>query len=106
MKGRSPTAEEKRYLSAVADLGCIVCHLHYGQTTPAEIHHIDGKTKPGAHFQVLPLCWLHHRSGRDDFVGASRHSVHARGGKRAFEARYGTEAELLEKVQELLSAKS
>lgn len=97
MKGRKPTADESRHMSAVVALGCIACRLDLDQYTPAEIHHTAGKTKLGAHFKVLGLCQWHHRDGKDVEWYTSRHPY-----KKRFEARYGTEAELLEKTRELL----
>jgi hypothetical protein len=97
MKGRNPTAAEKRHMDKVASLGCIVCKWHHGVYSPAVIHHIDGKTKPEAHFNVLPLCPLHHNSKEDNEHYTSRHDF-----KNRFEARYGTEQELLGRVNELI----
>lgn len=97
MKGRRPTANEANWMSLVAELGCIVCRLHMQTYTPCEIHHTDGKTKPGAHFKTLGLCYWHHRGGSDCHTFTSRHPF-----KAEFEARYGTEAELLAKTKELI----
>lgn len=95
MKGRQPTAEEKRHMNAVAQLGCIVCRLRgYGET-PAAIHHLEGKTKPGAHFLVIPLCGIHHQTGG---YGTALHA-----GKKAFEKKFGTESYLLEQTTRLLN---
>jgi len=84
-------------MQKVAALGCIVCLIFEGEFTPASIHHIDGKTKPGAHKKVLPLCFRHHQEGSccDEWVSRHPH-------KAQFESRYATEQELLEKVHELL----
>lgn len=62
MKGRTPTAEEKRHMAKVAALGCWCCNQMGIENRPEDvgIHHIDGKTKPGAHFRVIPLCDGHH----------------------------------------------
>lgn len=97
MKGRSPTACEKRHMDAVQQLGCIVCLLDMNKYTPAEIHHITGKTSPGAHFNILPLCNLHHRGQNDNSLYTSRHPY-----KKRFEARYGAEEYLKEQVDKLL----
>ena len=43
---------------------------------------------------VLPLCYWHHRSGRDDEEITSRDH-----NQRRFEARYGTEESLLEQTK-------
>lgn len=97
MKGRTPTAQEKQWMDDVQSLGCIVCRRHGRTETPAEIHHIDGKTKQGAHFHVLPLCYFHHRQGSDSELFTSRHPY-----KRRFEERYGPEMELLFIVEEMV----
>ena len=47
--------------------------------------------------RVLPLCYRHHREGGNNELFASRHPY-----KKEFEKRYGTEEELLEKVEQLL----
>lgn len=91
MKGRPPTAEEARFMDAIAQLGCIAC-LKDGFVNPwISLHHIDGRTKPGAHFLTLPLCGPHHQ--QDDSDPRQRISLHGR--KASFQARYGTERELL-----------
>ena len=91
MKGRPPTAEESRFMDAIGALGCIACKKD-GRINPAvSVHHIDGRTKPGAHFLILPLCGPHHQQDDSDLRG--RISLHGR--KATFQARYGTERELL-----------
>lgn len=94
MKGRKPSAEEKRHLNRVGDMACIVCSLNCLGDTPAAIHHLEGKTKPGAHFKVIPLCGTHHQTGG---YGVALHA-----GKKEFERRYGTENYLLEQTNKLL----
>lgn len=97
MKGRTPTKAEREWMNAITGLGCIVCWVHKGCQTPAMPHHIDGKTKPDAHFNTIPLCHLHHQGGADCHEYVSRHPYKAR-----FEQRYGTEQELLQKCKEML----
>ena len=84
------TKAEKAHISKVAELGCIICK------SPAEIHHI--RTGQGhmraTHFEVIPLCPSHHRSGGYGIA------IHA--GIKSFEANYGTELSLLEKTRRLL----
>jgi len=65
--------------------------------SPAAIHHVYGRTKEGAHFSVLPLCYNHHQGGYYGVPCVSRHPY-----KTMFEKIYGTEQELL-KVEELLT---
>ena len=98
MKGRTPTADEKRHMAAVAELGCCVCRRVLGVHSPAAIHHTDGKTKPGAHMRVLPLCGIHHQTGG---YGVALHA-----GRVEWERRYGTAAELLEWVESNLETRT
>ena len=87
MKGRKPTAAEKQHMASVAALGCIVCRRELGVYSPAAIHHVDGKTKPGAHMRVLALCGRHHQTGG---YGVALHA-----GRAEWERRHGTQEELL-----------
>lgn len=99
MKGRPPTAEEARFMDAIAKLGCIACWKDgLWHNEHVSIHHIDGRTKPGAHLLVLPLCAPHHQQDDSDPFG--RMSLH--GHKKPFQARYGTERELLAECIEKL----
>ena len=92
MAKKRPTVEEKKYMSQVADYGCIACHQD-GLNVPAEIHHIRKHTGMGlrpSHFNILPLCASHHRTGKI--------SVHL--GKKAFESKYGPEEQLQKQLRE------
>lgn len=117
-KGRNPTAEEGRMADKLGALPCICCSiLQERGLIPAEIdligdtqhnevslHHIDGRTKPMAHFKQLPLCGWHHQNAipvelRDDPVYQYLVPVHADGiwgGKAPFKALFGSEQVLLE----------
>lgn len=91
MKGRTPTRAEKAFWSDLAGIGCIACLID-GRANPwVSIHHIDGRTKPGAHSKVLPLCAQHHQHDDSDPLG--RIGVHPY--KAQFEARYGSQESLL-----------
>ncbi|NCW19477.1 MAG: hypothetical protein EBW39_09765 [Betaproteobacteria bacterium] len=53
------TKDEKRHLSAVAELGCAVCRRMGYEGTPSEIHHLRAGTGAGrrsSHMDVVPLC--------------------------------------------------
>lgn len=66
--------------------------------TPAEIHHIRsgmGMGQRNSHFNVIPLCALHHRHGKD--------AVHI--SPAAFQRKFGTEQDLLQQVNDLIGAK-
>lgn len=91
---------EKEWLDAVVQLGCIACHVSGKPGTPCEVHHmLEGGRRKG-HLWAIGLCPLHHRGGRNDAEIVSRHPWH-----KAFEKRYGTEQELLEKSRRMWEAK-
>lgn len=89
------TKAERKYFDKLSQLGCIVCLREgYGYSQP-EIHHL--RTGAGAGQKsdnVIPLCPQHHR------LGGYTIAIHA--GQKAFEAKYGTELELLEAVKNLI----
>ena len=92
------TKAERDHMGAVAALGCVVCrNLGFGET-PAEVHHIGNGTlgKKASNFETIPLCETHHRNGG--------HGVAVHAGRKTFEARYGTERELLEQTRRELDA--
>ena len=92
MAKKRPTVEEKKYMSQVADYGCVACEQD-GLVRQAEIHHIRKHTGMGLrppHTKILPLCSVHHRTGKI--------SVHL--GKKAFEKKYGTEEQLEKQLRE------
>ena len=92
------TKAERDHMGAVAALGCVVCrNLGFGET-PAEVHHIGNGTlgKKARNFETIPLCDAHHRNGG--------HGVAVHAGRKAFEANFGTERELLEQTRRELDA--
>ena len=98
-KGRPPTAEEARFMDAIAQLGCPACRQDGWHNPDVSIHHIDGRTKPGAHLLVLPLCAGHHQHG----TGPKTTLIAVHPYKARFEARYGTQRELLAECIERLN---
>jgi hypothetical protein len=91
MRGRTPTADEKRFMSAVAAIGCIPCEIDGNDNDMVSIHHIDGRTKPRAHYRILGLCAGHHQQG----TGNDKTMIAVHPNKARFEAKYGTQQELL-----------
>ena len=83
-KGQYTSKEEKKDMDRKARWGCVVCRkIDMSVITPAEIHHIDGKTKkasedyPGCHMLTIPLCYEHHREGSNNEMYVSRHPFKA-----------------------------
>ncbi|WP_313753360.1 Ref family recombination enhancement nuclease [Escherichia coli] len=61
LKGRTPTAEERRIANALGALPCIACYMHGVISNEVSLHHIVGRTAPGCHKKQLPLCRWHHQ---------------------------------------------
>ena len=91
--------KEKEHLSKVQSLGCLIC-----ENPETQIHHIRNRGKGlgnvgignrSSHFETIPLCYNHHQG---------QFSIH--NNKKAFEKKYGTEREMLEKVREKLNGQN
>jgi len=98
MKGRTPTKAEKEWMDEISQIGCIVCIRAFGCVSPASPHHVEGRTKEGAHFKTIPLCGAHHQTGGE---GTAFHAT----GKKTWQAKYGTQEQLLKQCQEIINGK-
>ena len=87
---KKPNKLERERLATIGNMPCYAC-FQDGLEMQSEVHHIRKHTgislRPDHKF-TIPLCAKHHRYGKV--------SVHL--GKKEFEKRYGTELEILEKV--------
>jgi hypothetical protein len=97
LKGKTPTKDEKALWSRIASLGCIACSKDGHVNMEVSIHHIDGRTKPGAHCKVLALCAGHHQDGTGWPGLIAVHPWKAR-----FEQKYGRQEDLLAETLERL----
>lgn len=100
MKGRKPNAEEKRFMDRMCSLGCVVCLKFHGVESPCSFHHMDGRTKPGAHYHGIGLCGNHHQVAdtQKPKRWVSRHGD----GKFEFEEAYESEMDLYHYALELM----
>jgi hypothetical protein len=95
MAKKPMTAAEKQHVSRVVALGCVAGDC--GRA--AEAHHPrrgQGMGQRASHMDVIPLCPDHHRNGG---FGVAIHA-----GQKTWEAKFGTEAELLELVTARMTA--
>ena len=95
MRGSAPTKAEKHRFDIIGKIGCIVCKQYLGLFSPCSPHHIDGRTKPGAHKKTIGLCGQHHQTGGP---GVALHA-----NKYRFEQKFGTELELLSYQNRLIA---
>lgn len=88
MKGSPVSAAQKAFHDQLASrIGCVACRMDGIFNDYVSIHHLDGRTKPDAHWKVLPLCGSHHQ---DDGMAIAVHPH-----KAMFETRYGKQMDLL-----------
>ena len=97
MKGTTPTKAQRAFWTHLCTLGCIACRLDGRRNTVATIHHVDGRTKPWAHWLVLPLCAGHHQDGTGARGLIAVHPFTAR-----FESKYGKQRLLLGRALDML----
>lgn len=88
---KTPTIAEATWMSQIQRLGCVACRKD-GRYSEAEIHHIVSGNKRMGHLFTLPLCPNHHRLG-----GEEAPAVHP--WKKRFEAKYGSQLELLAELK-------
>ena len=93
----NPSRAEKLYWTRlVCVVGCIACRIDGRINHHVSIHHSDGRTKPGAHMRVLPLCDRHHQTG-----GEEAPAIHP--WKARFEDKYGKQDDLQAQCDKILS---
>ena len=92
------TKEERELWHRMAGIGCVACAMDGNVNPFVSIHHIDGRTKPDCHKKVLPLCAGHHQDG----TGNDKSMIAVHPYKAQFEARYGTQYELLEWTKKMM----
>lgn len=92
MKGRAPTATERKFHDMLCSVvGCAACRFGHNMVTHyVSVHHQRGRVQTLAHYFVLPLCAGHHQAGTGATWMTAVHPDKAR-----FEKRYGTEEQLL-----------
>lgn len=94
---KTPTKEEREWMGAIVDFGCLCCFLDGHPNTPPSVHHILRGGRRIDHLHTLPLCERgHHQPDKR----SGKLSVHY--DRAAFKAKYGTEMELLDKMRELI----
>lgn len=105
MGDKAPTKKERERWDLFKRIGCIACYLDSQPFRFYEVHHLVEGYRLGHRFTV-PLCTWHHRGERG--AGITMKSMRAIFGpsmaleKPAFIERYGTERELVERVDELI----
>jgi hypothetical protein len=97
MAKKAATKAESDHMDAVCKIGCIACY-NMNIESPAGIHHVRHVDGAGNavrdHLKTIGLCSPHHQ-----FHGQCV-SIHD--GLESWEERHGTEADLLDQVNQIL----
>lgn len=111
------TPADRDRFEAMQSLGCLIANVYFGKPgTPGQVHHLlEGGRRLGHQSTIYLHPWYH--QGQPPVVrragGFRQLTVHEATDtygpslahdKRAFEHRFGTEAELLEMQDELIAA--
>ena len=95
MQGKTITHAQKAYWNNLCShVGCIACCQEGNFNDYVSIHHVDGRTKPNAHWLVLPLCASHHQ---DNGLAIAVHPY-----KKRFEQKYGNQYQLIADCADIL----
>lgn len=106
-KSKPRTKAQQSRFDALKEQGCVLCREMGLGRIPPEIHHITDCGRRLGHDYTIPLCCWHHRgtpwtcdrpSQEESTLGPSL----ARN-KRAFVSQFGTEREILDRVENQLS---
>ena len=107
LKGRTPTAIERRLMNKIGALPCVCCLAQGVESLgnvihgPVALHHVEGRTKEWAHAKVLPLCQYHHDVPPPLTAPIWLFPLHGTG-RKPWEALNGTQEALLIRVYELI----
>lgn len=102
----SPTEAQKRRFQLMQHHGCLACLIEGRPGNPADVHHLLSGGRRIGHDATIALCCWHHRGSHS--MLSDRHAAEIMGPSlakesRKFQRRYGTDAELLEMQNRLLS---
>jgi Recombination enhancement, RecA-dependent nuclease len=86
---------------ALQRIGCICCRI-LGVYSQADMHHVLTGGRRTGHKDTIPLCPYHHRGVVAFPRGSFDPGPSLANGSKPFHARFGTQKELLAKVNELI----
>lgn len=107
-KTKNPTIAEHLRFAKIIGRGCMACRAeNIEQALPTEAHHLLSGGKRRGHKYSIPLCSWHHRGiPRPGWNTATTRDIFGpslRLESRAFHARYGTDDELLDRVNAMIN---
>lgn len=90
---KTPNAEERRWMDAVVEFGCVACWID-GNYRPCCVHHLVSGGRRMGHLFTIGLCDPGHHQNGQQFGMISVHPWKAR-----FEAKYGSQLDLLARLK-------
>ena len=107
---KAPTKAERKRMSLIVEIGCIACIMDgkdKAKCGPPTVHHLlDGGVRRGHSFTICLGAW--HHQGYPRPLLSRRQATELWGpslaeGSKPFHAKYGTDSELLEYQNHLIS---
>lgn len=102
------TAADKERFRQLTEMGCIACRINTGAFVQSEVAHCTSRGRRLGHQATIPLCPWHHRGHSGDLGDAQCRLIYGPSfakSKDEFEQFFGTELQLLEKVNAWLGSK-
>ena len=107
--GRALTKADEARRTKIHAGNCLACAQRGIDLTGSgyvQWHHLDGKTKPGAHQKTIGLCLWHHQA-RTMYSGShaycrARYGPSLAEGSKPFHREFGSDDELLARQNEVL----
>ena len=102
------TKRDLKRFDALRRIGCIACRLS-GVFSQADIHHVLSGGRRKGHQATIPLCPWHHRGVPPTPGYTAEDDTRLRGpslahGSKPFHAKFGTQQELLAKVNKMIKS--
>lgn len=94
---KPPTKMEREWMEAAVRYGCLACILDGYEPRPTAYHHIVAGGRRLGHLYGIGLCDPGHHQNGEPFGLLSVHPYKAR-----FEAKYGTQLQLLAELKKRL----
>ena len=88
------------------DIGCLACRKDGRFGVPSDLHHPTSGGRRLGDDKVIPLCEFHHRGLLRAEAARFVRGPSLADGRKALEAHYGTERELLAETERLLAMRA
>lgn len=93
----NPDKEERAWMEAITEVGCIICYRMGYRGTPAAVHHITSGGRRKSHLDTIALCDPGHHK-----MSPTKRKISFHGDKLRFIEAHGNESDLLEYTKHIV----